>query len=50
MKKRLEEAQKKVSTVAMQFSPTFRNHFTLNDRNKMLKIIEDIDKLLVKLK
>ena len=50
MRKRLEEAQKKISAVSMQFSPNFRNHFTINDRNKMLKIVDDIERLLMKLK
>lgn len=50
MRKRLEEAQKKISAVSMQFSPTFRNNFSINDRNKMLKIIDDLEKLLMKLK
>ncbi len=50
MKKRLIEAQSKINKVANQFSPTFRNNFTVNDRNKMLKLCQDVDKLIEKLK
>lgn len=50
MRKRLEEAQKKIGAVSNQFSQTFRNHFTANDRNKMDKLRYEIDKLIIKLK
>jgi len=50
MKKRLEEAQKKINAVSNQFSQTFRNYFNINDRNKMIKLVQEIDKLIVKIK
>jgi len=51
MRKRLEEAQKKIMMVANQRSIIFRNSFnSISDRNKMYKIAEDIEKLLNKLK
>lgn len=50
MKKRLEEAQKKIRAVSNQFSPTFRSYFTYRDRNKMDSLVQEIDKLIMKIK